>query len=233
MGILTRRLPHDEGEQWIREKPETPTDGPSWAEAPSEHADWAEAWMALDALMHKTCHAASDVSALRARGPSLANDKKILALVETLKTEHQQWKDRAVVRKGVNWERYHEYVRNDAELNSATNLVFMSTGARTTEFGDYDMLTVVDPVFAGRLNNWRAVRLYISLICEPMWDSRDCSRLVCAVDLCRTHAALEARNKFFLGAEKSVGLFLAGVIFGGPDLYSVLPLARFLRGWYV
>ena len=177
--------------------------------------------MAVDALMHKTCHAAHEVNSLRARGPSLANEQIVLNLVEALNGEHHQWKERAVVRKGENFERYQEYIHIADELSSATNLLHMANGGRMSGFGDYDLMSVVDTTFAGRLNNWRAVRLYISLICEPMWDSRDCSRLVCAVDLCRTHAALEARGKFYLGAEKSVGLYLAGVIFGGPDLYAV------------
>jgi hypothetical protein len=98
----------------------------------------------------------------------------------------------------------------------------MSYGERTSEFGDYDLMTVIDPMFAGRLNNWRAVRLYISLICEPMWGSRDCSQSVCAVNLCRVHAALETWNESYLRAKKSVGLYLASVIFGGPDLYAAV-----------
>jgi len=52
-----------------------------------------------------------------------------------------------------------------------------------------------------------------------MLGSYDGQRFVCAVDLCRTHAAL-GPEQTFLGAEKACGLYLAGVIFGGPDMYS-------------
>ena len=52
-----------------------------------------------------------------------------------------------------------------------------------------------------------------------MWGLYDGSRFVCAVDLCRTYAALGAERDF-LGAEKSVGLYLAGVVFGGPSMYA-------------
>jgi len=52
-----------------------------------------------------------------------------------------------------------------------------------------------------------------------MWGLYDGSRFICAVDLCRTYAALGAERDF-LGAEKSVGLYLAGVVFGGPSMYA-------------
>ena len=45
-------------------------------EASPDNADWAEAWMALDALMHRTCHAASTVNTLRSR-PGSASETRI------------------------------------------------------------------------------------------------------------------------------------------------------------
>jgi hypothetical protein len=91
---------------------------------------------------------------------------------------------------------------------------------------------IFDPFFASRLNNWRATQLLISLIQDPMWGLYNGTRFVCAVDLCRTHAALgEERN--FLGAEKAVGLYLAGVVFGGPQMYEVdISPPQFPRHWY-
>lgn len=91
----------------------------------------------------------------------------------------------------------------------------------TTRFLSYAPIRIHDPFVASRLNNWRATQLHIRLIQDPMWGLYDGARFVCAVDLCRTHAASgDARN--FLGAEKAVGLYLAGVIFGGPDMYEVI-----------
>ena len=59
-----------------------------------------------------------------------------------------------------------------------------------------------------------------------MWGIHDTARIVCAVDLCRTHAALGVERNF-LGAEKACGLYLAGVTFGGPEMYSVhVPLVK-------
>ena len=88
-------------------------------------------------------------------------------------------------------------------------------------FLDYTPVRIFDPFFASRLNNWRAIRLHIHKSNTGadvgLFDG---SRFICAVDLCRTHAALESERNF-LGAEKSVGLYLAGVVFGGPDMYDV------------
>jgi hypothetical protein len=100
---------------------------------------------------------------------------------------------------------------------------YTSHGTTESRFLDYTPVRIFDPFFASRLNNWRAIRLHISLIKEPMWGLYDGSRFVCAVDLCRTHAALGS-EKNFLGAEKSVGLYLAGLVFGGPDMYAVLSI---------
>jgi hypothetical protein len=52
-----------------------------------------------------------------------------------------------------------------------------------------------------------------------MWGVHDSARIVCAVELCRTHAALGVERNF-LGAEKACGLYLAGVTFG--DLRCIL-----------
>jgi hypothetical protein len=100
----------------------------------------------------------------------------------------------------------------------------------SSRFLSYAPVRIFDPFFASRLNNWRATQLLISLIQDPMWGLYNGIRFVCAVDLCRTHAALgEERN--FLGAEKAVGLYLAGVVFGGPQMYEVYPLPFF--GFFV
>lgn len=94
------------------------------------------------------------------------------------------------------------------------------SGAAESRFLSYTPVRIFDPFLASRLNNWRAIGLHISLILEPNWGLFNGGRFVCAVDLCRTHAALGAERNF-LGAEKSVGLYLAGVVFGGPDMYAV------------
>jgi hypothetical protein len=87
-------------------------------------------------------------------------------------------------------------------------------------FLSYEPLRISDFFLASRLHTWRAIQLYMSLIEEPRWGVYDSSRVVCAVELCRIHAALGIERNF-LGAEKACGLYLAGVTWGGPDMYSV------------
>jgi hypothetical protein len=180
--------------------------------------------MALDALMHRTCHAASTVNALRSR-PGSASETRIQRLMDSLTKSHQQWRERRVVCKSEQTERvselYHK-VNVDRDGSSRQQIPSSCSQSGSTESGflDYTPVRIFDPFYASRLNNWRAIRLHISLIREPMWGLYDGTRFVCAVDLCRTHAALGAERNF-LGAEKSVGLYLAGVIFGGPDMYAV------------
>ena len=111
-------------------------------------------------------------------------------------------------------------IDRDGSSRQQTTSPYSQSNTAESGFLDYTPVRIYDPFFASRLNNWRAIRLHISLIREPMWGLYDGSRFVCAVDLCRTHAALGVEQTF-LGAEKSIGLYLAGVIFGGPDMYAV------------
>ena len=193
-------------------------------EASPDNADWAEAWMALDALMHRTCHAASTVNSLRSR-PGSASESRIQRLMDALTKSHQQWRERRVVHKSDESERMSELfhkvnIDRDGSSKQQTTSPYSQSGTTESGFLDYTPVRIFDPFYASRLNNWRAIRLHIDLIREPMWGLYDGSRFVCAVDLCRTHATLGAERNF-LGAEKSVGLYLAGVIFGGPDMYAV------------
>ena len=193
--------------EWIRSHVDTIPD----------NADWAEAWFALDGLLHRTCHAAHTVNALRAT-PGSASERQIHRLLDDLTRAHHQWRERQVVRKGDDREQLNELMSKvpfDRDGTSPAN-------GDTTSFLDYSPVRIFNPFLASRLNNWRAIRLYIRLIEEPMWGLYDGSRFVCAVDLCRTYAALGAERDF-LGAEKSVGLYLAGVVFGGPSMYAVHP----------
>jgi len=154
---------------------------------------------------------------------------------------HEEWRERKVIRKIIGMERMKDLLF-DVQINSmGDDLGVLSPGNMDTRSGDagivemspttrpnesdarflnYAPVRIFDFFFASRLNNWRATQLLISLIEDPMWGLYNGTRFVCAVDLCRTHAALgEERN--FLGAEKAVGLYLAGVVFGGPQMYEV------------
>ena len=180
--------------------------------------------------MHRTCHAAITVMDLRTR-PGSATDNQIRRILDALAEAHHQWRERRVVKKSDETERVTELfhkvnVDRDGSSRQQTISDPLNSGTTESRFLDYTPVRIFDPFFASRLNNWRAIRLHMGLIRDPMWGVYDGSRFVCAVDLCRTHAALGSERNF-LGAEKSVGLYLAGVVFGGPDMYTVRTLFDF------
>jgi hypothetical protein len=181
--------------------------------------------------MHRTCHASATVHRLRSTlgAPS---EPQVHQLLDNLADAHHQWRARRIVRKGDDNERRSELehkvnIDRDGSSRQPTHGLDEKSGTTESGFFDYTPVRIFNPFFASRLNNWRAIRLHISLIRDPMWGIYDGSRFVCALDLCRTYAALGAERNF-LGAEKAVGLYLAGVVFGGPDMYTVSPFPPFL-----
>lgn len=89
------------------------------------------------------------------------------------------------------------------------------------QFLDYPVLHITDLFVGSRLNNWRAIQLYLSLMQDPKIGNHRGRAFIEAVDLCRTFANTESAERNFLGAERATGLYLAGVIFGGRDMYTV------------
>ena len=165
--------------------------------------------------MHRTCLASATVLQLR----SERRDAEVRPLLEKLRDEHQQWKERPVVKRAEETEQIDLLmnVSVDSPMSNANS----PTNDPTSTFLNYTPARVIDFFLGSRMNNWRAINLYLSLIEQPMWGIHDGARTLCAIDLCRTHAALGAERNF-LGAEKSVGLYLAGVAFGGSQMYAVI-----------
>lgn len=164
--------------------------------------------------MHRTCHAAATILNLKSEG-----NNEVSWLLNALKEEHQQWRQSQVVKKAEESE----------QIELLMKMKLGQEESKMTEevpvFLNYPLVQVIDCFLGSRMNNWRAISLYISLMEKPSWGIYDGVRFLCAVDLCRTHAALGAERNL-LGAEKSVGLYLAGVTFGGPEMHSVKHLLR-------
>jgi hypothetical protein len=181
-----------------------------------------EAWFALDGLMHQTCHAAMAVVDLRTR-PGSASTAKQQELLDSLNSIHAQWRERKSVSQSADVEQIQELMtKANLDHDDASRQAPQQDDAGISggAFLGYTPMHIFDPFLASRLNNWRAVRLHIDLIEEPMWGRFDGPRFVCALDICRTYAALGEEQRY-LGAEKAVGLYLAGIAFGGPKMYSV------------
>ena len=180
--------------------------------------------------MHRACHASAVISLLRKALPGPTTESQIRESTDALVKAHREWRERPIVRTADDNERLTE-VLHFQQLHLDTSSL-PPTGSNSLEaaspqsFLNHPPVQISDYFFGSRLDNWRAIQLYISLIAQPMWVTHDSARLVCAVDLCRTHAALGVERNF-LGAEKACGLYLAGVAFGGPEMYSVIiPLCK-------
>lgn len=183
-----------------------------------DNADWTEAWFALDSLMHWTCHVSAIVSVLRQSPSSPVIESQVRECIDNLVEGHIQWPERAIIRKADDIEKMTE--RSHQLSLESSNPIPEAHLSASSFFLDYPLMHISDSFFANRLDNWRAIQLYIALIQQPMWGAHEDRRFTCAVDLCRTHAALSDDNND-LGAEKACDIYLAGVIFGGPDLYEV------------
>jgi len=195
-------------------------------------SEWALAWFALDNTMHRACHTSAEALLLRrSNTPQQEIDTLMQSSVDALLTDHRKWRQRQVVREADEMERQGQLL---ATLTSSTttNTGFpfdtilptlqqtVPPGGTPLQFLQYPPERLTNLFYANLLNHYRSIEIYISLIPKPMWGYPDPWRFECAIDLCRTHAALgEERN--FLTTGKIWGLYLAGITFGGHELYPV------------
>ena len=168
------------------------------------------------------------VYVLRQVQPGLVTESQVREWIDSLMDAHRNWHERPIVRKAEDAERVSELLQQ-FYLDGSNVFVGPSESPEAHPLLDahsswsflyYPLTYISDNFFASRLDTWRAILLYIGLIQHPMWGVHDGGRFVCAVDLCRTHAALGVERNF-LGAEEASGLYLAGVTFGGPDMHEV------------
>lgn len=187
--------------------------------------------------MHRTCHASSDVLLLR-RSPSKPPDidARIQSIVDALFRSHEQWRQKKVVKEADEMEQRHQSMQPfKTSVNPnfllgisaifPTNPPSLSTVEESSmQFLDYPSICLTNLFYANLLNHWRSIQICISLIAQPVWGSTYPGRLECAIDICRTHAAL-GKERNFLTTGKIWGLHLAGAVFGGPQLYPVISLS--------
>jgi hypothetical protein len=162
--------------------------------------EWALTAFALDNLIHKACHFAVQVRALRCTS-SPRIEATVLSLVGLLEGELANWRQRAVVRT-AEWAEQN-IIRRDSLIS-------------TRLFLEYPVYHVSDSFFANLLNAWRAMSIYISLILDPTIGPSCQYRFDLAVDICRVFATL-AEDRSNSASSKVWILFLAGVAFGGPN----------------
>lgn len=206
-------------------------------------AQWALAWFALDNTLHRACHLGADAASLRLVNPNCQEvENQIQQSVKKLMETHRQWKQRKIVEEAEEMEKKGELFKMmnpTAQSNSTPfatfpldmSAILPSTNPRPSSdsptspslaFLQYPQVTLINHFYANLLNHYRSIEIYLTLITRPNWGTLEPTRFQCAIELCRTHAALgEERN--FLTTGKIWGLWLCGITFGGPELYPVLP----------
>ena len=176
--------------------------------------------------MHRVCYAAASIAALR-RAPTSETEHQVGSLVTSLRKSHKVWRDREIVGRADGLERmghvlsiWSVYPSDSASPTSVASSTAPELPSHPL-FLEYPAVKINNIFLAGRLNHWRAIDLYISLIRDGDLRKLKGLQFIAAVDFCRTCAAIST-DRNYLGAEKSCGLYLAGLIFGGPTMYAVL-----------
>lgn len=184
--------------------------------------------------MLKTCHVASDAFNLRrSAGNGADAERRIQKFARTLMEQHALWIERPVVKEAKEMERRGQSV-SIGNRNSQSNFPFdLETILPTPsspdlgeneesllQFLEYPPVKLTNFFYANLLNHYRSIEIYISFIPRPNWGTPDPRRFQCAIDLCRTHAAL-GKERNFLTTGKIWGLHLSGLAFGGPESYPV------------
>lgn len=191
--------------------------------------------------MHRTCHTASDAITRRQATPRPENvEAEIQASIEPLLETHRKWRDRKVVKDadgleeaGILLAAVPDTIPQQSSptfpfdmsiiLPTEQSPVLDTDDDTPSQFLNYPPVHLTNFFFANLLNHYRSIEIYITLIQRPVWGTVDPGRFQCAVDLCRTHAAL-GKERNFLTTGKIWGLHLAGIAFGGEDLYPVEPI---------
>jgi hypothetical protein len=163
-------------------------------------------------------------------------ETQIQLSVNELVESHRKWKLRRIVQETEDMELKGELLQVNSTGPDTTPTTFpvdMSSILPTANaspseptapplrFLQYPRATLTNRFYANLLNHYRSIEIYLTLIPRPVWGTLEPWRFQCAIDLCRTHAALgEERN--FLTTGKIWGLWLCGITFGGPELFPVL-----------
>jgi hypothetical protein len=174
--------------------------------ASGDAAEWALAAFGVDNLIHKACHFAASIRALRRekRDPNI--ERRVASLVELLNNEVRVWRNRPIIQMADKLEKI--------PYDSST---FPEDSTWTETFLHYPPLRIRNPFYANLINQWRALSIYVSFILDPTIGRGSCPiRFGYAVDICRTIAAVGPDRGHQAGSKIWVMLF-ALATFGGLD----------------
>ena len=170
-------------------------------------ADWALAEFALNDILHRAAHLSYQATEMRKAPTYTTLDELIIAHgADELTSDLGNWRTRRVVQNAELTEQiaFHKLTPEQQSMDDVPH-----------RFLHYRPLHIENPFYALLLNQYRAAQLYISLIIHPEQGPQPPDRFECAVDICRTHAALTSLpQKDTIMTTEIWALYLSGFAFG-------------------
>jgi Fungal specific transcription factor domain len=170
-------------------------------------ADWAIAEFALNDILHRAAHLSYQATEMRKAPTYTTLDELIIAHgSEELTSDLGIWRTRRIIQNAELTEQiaFQKLTPEQKAMDDVPN-----------RFLHYRPLHIENSFYALLLNQYRSAQLYISLIIHPEQGPKPPDRFECAVDICRTHAALTSLpQKDTTMATEIWALYLAGFGFG-------------------
>ena len=170
-------------------------------------SDWALAEFALNDILHRAAHLSYTATEMRKAPTYTTLDELIIAHgADELTSDLGNWRVRRIIQNAELTEQiaFHKLTPEEQAMDDVPN-----------RFLHYRPLHIENPFYALLLNQYRAAQLYISLIIHPEQGPQPPDRFECAVDICRTHAALTSRpQKDTIMTTEIWALYLSGFAFG-------------------
>jgi len=170
-------------------------------------ADWALAEFALNDILHRAAHLSYQATEMRKAPTYTTLDELIIAHgADELTSDLGNWRTRRIIQNAELTEQI-AFQKLAPEKQSMDDV--------SHRFLHYRPLHIENAFYALLLNQYRAAQLYISLIIHPEQGPQPPDRFECAVDICRTHAALTALpQKDTIMTTEIWALYLSGFAFG-------------------
>jgi hypothetical protein len=169
--------------------------------------DWAIAEFALNDILHRAAHLSFQSTEMRKASTYTTLDELIIAHgADELTSDLVAWRTKRIIQNADLAEHiaFHKLTSEQQTMDDTPS-----------RFLHYRPVHIENPFYALLLNQHRAAQLYISLIIHPEQGPQPPDRFECAVDICRTHAALASfPPKDTIMTSEIWALYLAGLAFG-------------------
>jgi Fungal specific transcription factor domain len=170
-------------------------------------ADWAAAEFGLNDILHRAAHLSYQATEMRKATTYTTLDELIIAHgADELTSDLGNWRIHRIVQNAELTEQiaFHKLTPEQQAMDDVP-----------TRFLHYRPLHIENAFYGRLLNQYRSAQLYISLIIHPEQGPQPPDRFECAVDICRTHAALASLPQADTTMTTEIwALYLSGFAFG-------------------